>query len=100
MDAYGGRCACCGEDQMEFLSIDHIFNDGGKLRREGKEATGRRFYKQLKDQGFPQGRLQVLCHNCNGAKGYYGICPHEIISKNLLGIAVDMPRLTRPRLVV
>lgn len=27
LEAYGARCACCGEDTEEFLSIDHIFND-------------------------------------------------------------------------
>jgi hypothetical protein len=25
---------------------------------------------------FPDG-FQVLCHNCNLAKGYYGECPHN-----------------------
>ena len=26
-DIYGNKCACCGEDTYEFLSLDHI--DGG-----------------------------------------------------------------------
>lgn len=32
--AYGGRCACCGEATPEFLSIDHVNNDGAQHRRE------------------------------------------------------------------
>ncbi len=33
-------------------------------------------YSWLKKQGYPPG-FQVLCHNCNLAKGYYGACPHQ-----------------------
>lgn len=33
-DAYGGAfCACCGENQQEFLSIDHINGNGNEHRR-------------------------------------------------------------------
>ena len=31
---------------------------------------------------FPKG-FQVLCHNCNLAKGFYGKCPHEKSWSNL-----------------
>ena len=35
-EAYGGFvCACCGETQPLFLSIDHINNDGAQERRSG-----------------------------------------------------------------
>src|SRR4051812_2473053 len=30
VDAYGGKCDCCGEARIEFLSIDHI-NGKGRL---------------------------------------------------------------------
>lgn len=30
----------------------------------------------LKTNGYPDG-FQTLCHNCNMAKGFYGICPHK-----------------------
>ena len=33
-------------------------------------------YRYLKIRGFPPG-YQVLCHNCNQAKGFYGKCPHQ-----------------------
>lgn len=76
INEYGGKCQCCGEARFEFLAIDHIFEDGAKERLE----TGKRsaeFHRWLRDQGFPKGRHQVLCHNCNQAKSWYGECPHE-----------------------
>lgn len=76
LDAYGNRCACCGETTPEFLSVDHVNNDGEAHRRELK-GYGRAIYAWLAKQGYPQdGRFQLLCHNCNMAKGLYGACPH------------------------
>ena len=98
MAAYGGRCVCCGEDRIEFLAIDHIFNDGGSRRRNGDDQAGGNFYRRLKREGFPKGRLQVLCHNCNAAKGYYGYCPHEVEAKELLGLPVVKLPVKRLRL--
>lgn len=70
-------CACCGEGRYEFLSLDHI-NGGGTAERRalGNDGIGNRWYKRLKAQGYPSG-LQVLCFNCNFAKGRNGSCPHE-----------------------
>lgn len=76
---YGGpKCACCGEVVIEFLQIDHIGNDGARHRQEifgTKRASGDRFYKWLRANKFPTG-FQVLCANCNFAKGHFGECPH------------------------
>lgn len=75
-DAYGGRCACCGEDQLEVLTIDHVNNDGAEHRKI--TGAGSRFYAWLRKEGFPQdGRFQILCFNCNIAKKIYGTCPHQ-----------------------
>lgn len=76
---YGGdppKCHCCGESIYEFLSIDHINGGGYKHRKEIGGYFGRNFYKWLVKNNFPDG-FQVLCHNCNLAKGFYGKCPHE-----------------------
>ena len=73
---YGGnppKCACCGENQYEFLCIDHINNDGGKQRR--LLGNGHMIYWIRKN--YPKD-LRILCHNCNMAKGFYGECPHKI----------------------
>lgn len=74
--AYGGTCACCGEHRWELLALDHI-DGNGKEHRAQASAVGARFYSWLKRQGWPQGELRVLCHNCNLSRGLYGYCPHE-----------------------
>lgn len=81
LDYYGNECSCCGETTPEFLSIDHI-NGGGNGHRKSLEANGMKkhhgtgFYKWLIDNEYPEG-YQLLCHNCNFAKGHYGVCPHK-----------------------
>jgi hypothetical protein len=69
---YNNCCACCGEATKEFLTIDHINNDGADHRRE----VGRKICAWLIRNNFPPG-FQVLCANCNHAKAYYGQCPHR-----------------------
>lgn len=74
---YGGNppiCACCGEETKEFLAIDHIDGKGGEHRRQ-KGVAGN-FFRWLRKNDYPAG-FQVLCHNCNLAKGFYGKCPHQ-----------------------
>ena len=76
--AYGGAtCACCGETEKMFLSLDHIDGGGNKQRREIADAYGsNNFYVWLKRQNYPAG-FQVLCQNCNVGKFRNGgICPH------------------------
>lgn len=72
---YGGKCACCGESTIEFLAIDHINNDGNKERKRRGNIGNHRF-KDIINRKFPK-NLQILCHNCNCAKGFYGKCPHK-----------------------
>jgi hypothetical protein len=73
--AYGGVCACCGEAEIVFLTIDHINGDGARHRRE-IGLGGYRFYGWLKRNHFPEG-FQVLCYNCNCAKSTQAYCPHQ-----------------------
>lgn len=77
--AYGGEiCACCGELEVKFLTIDHINNDGWMHRKTlGDKGNGSNFKRWLKAQGFPPG-YQILCMNCNfGKRMNGGICPHK-----------------------
>jgi len=68
-------CACCGEQQIEFLSIDHIQGGGGAERK--MIGGGNCIYASLNRRNMPgPERYQVLCHNCNQAKGSHGRCPH------------------------
>jgi hypothetical protein len=79
-NAYGGPiCACCGEHRIEFLTLDHINNDGAEHRRQlfgTAKIGGPRLYRALQKLGYPPG-LRVLCFNCNCARGFCGYCPHE-----------------------
>jgi hypothetical protein len=53
LEAYGHRCACCGESIAEFLAVDHLNGRGGKNLKE-LNLTGRAFYLWLKQHGFPR----------------------------------------------
>jgi len=78
LDHYGSICACCGEAQREFLTLDHINEDGKKHRIEvmGRNVGGWKFYLEMRKLGYPEG-LQVLCWNCNRATWTYRTCPHK-----------------------
>ena len=75
LKVYGGVCQCCGESEIKFLAIDHI-NGGGNKHNIQLKKRGINFYRWLRKNNFPKG-FQVLCHNCNMAKGFYGRCPHK-----------------------
>lgn len=78
-EAYGGcKCSCCGETHMEFLSMDHINNDGADHREAltGSRNNGSTLYGWLIRNNFPAG-FRVLCFNCNFALGHFGYCPHK-----------------------
>lgn len=70
------KCACCGETHIESLTIDHINNDGAQHRKITECGSGTTLYLWLKKNGYP-GEFQVLCMNCNWAKGRLGYCPHD-----------------------
>ena len=71
------KCACCGEEEMYFLTIDHI---EGRAKWGHEGYTSGKLYRFLIKNDYPKG-FQVLCMNCNLAKGIYGKCPHEIMRK-------------------
>ncbi len=79
LEYYGGKCVCCSESIYEFLSIDHINGGGNKHRNEifGTKKGGNIYHWLIKNN-FPKG-FQILCHNCNMAKGFYGKCPHKMV---------------------
>lgn len=80
---YGGnppKCACCGESELDFLTVDHIYGGGSKIRRETK-MYGSSFYRWLIENNFPEG-YRVLCCNCNwGCRRNNGVCSHVIHRK-------------------
>jgi hypothetical protein len=75
---YGIVCACCGEDNVDLLTIDHVNGGGKKHRKEIGVRAGYGFYSWLRNNNFPTG-FQVLCFNCNDGRSVNGgICPHEV----------------------
>lgn len=80
ISAYGGKCVCCGETEIGFLSIDHIDGNGAAHRRE--IGLGNTVYCWLKRHGFPKDNFRILCYNCNLARAHLGYCPHEKLLAN------------------
>lgn len=68
-------CSCkgCGISIPEFLTLDHIDGDGAAHRRQF-DIKGTKLYIWLKENNYPAG-LQILCMNCNMAKGNKKECP-------------------------
>lgn len=73
---YGEKCACCGENNYMFLTIDHV-NKDGYFDRLKKGYTQYKFYNEIIDNNFPK-CYQLLCYNCNCSKGAYGKCYHDL----------------------
>ena len=72
-ERYGRSCACCGEANAGFLTIDHI--DGGGTKHRAEMSC--QIYAWLRKHGYPPG-FQTLCYNCNCGRGANGgICPHH-----------------------
>jgi hypothetical protein len=78
--AYGGCCSCCGEIELEFLTLDHVDGGGGAhrklLKRQGRMGGGAPWLI-AKQEGYPP-TYRVLCSNCNtsAAQGG-GVCVHQ-----------------------
>jgi|TARA_B110000467_G_scaffold160592_1_gene180182 hypothetical protein len=84
-------CRCCGlNDYLEFLSLDHI--PGAKIMDKipelidlgySSELRNIPLYKWIKKNNYLSNLqteyFQILCHNCNLAKGHSkdNKCPHE-----------------------
>jgi len=80
-------CNCCGENfDISFLAIDHIagkkqMDSEPKLLKLGYSSSlaGDFFLAWIIKNNFPDG-FQILCHNCNYAKGIVrnkNKCPHK-----------------------
>jgi hypothetical protein len=81
---YGGACACCGFADSRALALDHVNGDGAAHRAAVSTGRARRsnggitWYARLnREPRDPD--LQLLCYNCNAAKGTGPRCPldHE-----------------------
>lgn len=74
-------CTFCGEEEIEFLTIDHI--DGREDAEHPAGFSGDHLYFWLKRNSFPPD-YQVLCFNCNSAKEFMKITRSlSITTKNI-----------------
>ena len=73
------ECQCCGESEIDMLTLDHINNDGAQ-HRKFNPATGKNLVGYVMKNNYPEG-YQVLCMNCNFSKSKprnKGKCIHKI----------------------
>jgi hypothetical protein len=70
---YGMECACCGESEEAFLTIDHLKKNGKEHRK--MTGLGTAFYKWIVDFNYPDD-LRILCMNCNYGERRREHCPH------------------------
>jgi len=74
---YGNRCSCCGESNIDLLTIDHTDGGGCKHLRIIGYNRGTEFYRWIINNNYPD-YLQLMCWNCNCGKSVNGgVCPHE-----------------------
>lgn len=80
IEMYGGKCNCCGVTEFQFLTIDHVNNDGvsdrASILGDGRRHSSR-MYRYLMRSGR-RDDLQLLCWNCHMAKDLFGGCPHLV----------------------
>ena len=85
MNLYGKKCACCGETNLGFLTMDHINNDGKGERKVFGSGYGMYVHMRdlfYKDKNKALSKYQILCWNCNVGKQHNnGVCPHVSMKK-------------------
>ena len=75
IEKYGGKCNCCGELNIGFLTMDHINTDGAARKKENVSEVN--IFEHLNNKLVDLETYQVLCYNCNcGRYINNGICPH------------------------
>lgn len=83
LNRYGKICACCGESDKRFLTIEHL-KGGGSAHRKAYPGGADRIIRQLRKAGWPEG-YATLCMNCNFGKWRNGgTCPHITDKTNFL----------------
>ena len=62
LEAYGRKCACCGETNSIFLTLDHIGGMTDKNHPWSHLRRGTGIYGQLKKMGWPKAPLSIALH--------------------------------------
>ena len=59
---YGSKCSCCGETNINLLTIHHI--NGRKTLNKEDKYTGIHLWIWLRSNNYPE-VFRLLCYNCN-----------------------------------
>lgn len=74
------KCWRCGEENIEKLTIGHIYNDG-KVERKEKGYNLKKFYREIEKGTRPTDDLTIECFNCNMCREWYNKYPDELSEK-------------------
>jgi len=92
----GCRCIFCGNEDIDYLQLDHKSNSQGGLERSRFKRKGiglmAYYWNNLIDAFL---RLQVLCIKCHRAKSTYKITQKDIEEK----VKQDVSQLIKPGMV-
>lgn len=88
-EIYGYHCFCCGEDELDFLELDHI--NGGGARAFRRMGTNTRAIYRMAIEENDKTKYRILCGNCNKAFGKTNnkiiknrrLCPHQVKNLNV-----------------
>jgi hypothetical protein len=86
LNILGAVCEDCGITEREFLTIDHINNDGKSERHLGSVGWKRNIIKGKSDIT----KYRVLCHSCNLSR-YHMNPVHHLLGKELTGVMKKCP---------
>ena len=75
LDHFGAFCFCCGEDTIEFLTLEHKQKDGC-LHRTLRPSMAS-IYLDVIRSGFDADKYGILCMQCNWATRKGRTCPHQ-----------------------
>jgi 5-methylcytosine-specific restriction endonuclease McrA len=81
---YGGCCACCGQDDINVLTIDHVKPLSLWTVQDHQQVNGERngLWLRAFDANCPP-CFQLLCSHCNNLKGSKLECPHQTATRSL-----------------
>ena len=75
LELLGNECKCCGEAYLPALAVDHVNGDGAEHKKELRYNPSHSYFLKHLKAGTLKRPIQLLCHNCNIAKGTDLTCP-------------------------
>lgn len=87
-------CSCCGLNNLDFLTLDHIDGSGAKDRkdsirkREGRNIYGKLLTEYKKTGLYPSG-YKTMCMNCNWVKHLRGTCDIKYHTVSTVEVILD-----------